>query len=230
MTGPARRFDPNELQDEPGTLLPAELLAAAEVARELETIAGRDGGITEDFSDRVMAAIATEPTPQPAIALGMALRAGRARAALGAIGDSFRVAFGGGRPLAARGQALALALIVLVGVIGAGGGAAAGAARLLAPPISPTPSVPPSPPTSPSPSPTPSPSPSPSPLPTPTPPEATEPTATAEPTGTDDETPETTDDSSGPGSGDDSSGSGSGNSGSGSDDSGSGSDDSGSGD
>jgi hypothetical protein len=220
MTGPGRRFDPAELLDD-GTRTAAEVLDTADIARELELVAGRDAGAGEHFTDRVMAAIATEPTPQPTIAFGLALRAGRARAALGAIGDSFRVAFSGGRPLAVRGQALALVLVVLVGVLGTGGGAAIGAARLLAPDATPTPTPTQEPTPSPTPEPLPSPTPSPSPTVSPTPTDTVEPTETAEPTGTDDG-PEATDDSSGSGSG---SGS---NSGSGSDDSGddrSGSDD-----
>lgn len=217
MTGPGRRFDPAELLDDEGTRTAADVLDTADIARELELVAGREAGPGEHFTDRVMAAIATEPTPQPTIAFGLALRAGRARAALGAIGDSFRVAFSGGRPLAVRGQALALVFVVLVGVLGTGGGAAIGAARLLAPDATPTPTPTEEPVPSPTPEPTPSPTPTPTPTDSPAPTPTAEPTETAEPTSTDDDEPESTDDSSGSGSGSNS-GTGS-NSSSGSDDS-----------
>ena len=49
---------------------------------------------TEDFADRVMAAVAAEPSPQPIAALGTAVRGGRLGAALAAIGDSWRVRSG----------------------------------------------------------------------------------------------------------------------------------------
>jgi hypothetical protein len=212
MSGFGRRFDPGELLDDPSAGQDAELLGTASVARELEAIAERDATVSADFTDRVMGAIAAEPTPQPTLVFGLALRAGRIRDSVRAVGDAWRVAFGAGRPLAVRGQALALALVVLVGAVGLGGGAAIGAAGLLAPDGTPEPSpsqvVP-------SPSPSPSVDPSPSALPTETP-EATEtpePTETAEPSETPDDG---LDDSSGPGSGD---GTGGNSSGSGSDDS-----------
>ena len=158
---------------------------AADMARELETL-GETTGVrpTSDFSDRVMAAIEREPVPQPALALGSALRRGRIGLAAAAIGDAWRVAFGGGRPFAARSQALALVLVVAVLGIGVGGAAVVGASALLSSDRSPSPSpslpVPsPSPSTPPSPQPSVSPSPSPSASPTATPedtetPEATE--------------------------------------------------------
>ena len=102
-----------------------------------------------------MAAIVAEPTPKPTRVFGAALRAGRFGTAVAAIGDAWRVAFGGGRPFAVRGQALALVLVVLIGVLGLGGGAAVGASRLLNPDVVPSPSPAPSVP-APSPSPAPS--------------------------------------------------------------------------
>jgi hypothetical protein len=217
MTGPVRRFDPAELSDDPAGLGEAELTAAAAMARDLEAIAERDTVPTGGFSDRVMEAIVSEPTPQPTRVFGLALRARRIGAAVAAVGDAWRVTFGSGRPLAVRGQALALVLVVAVGLIGLGGGAAVGAARLLTPDVAPTPSPMPSVAPSPPPSTAPSPSVEPSPSPTPTP--DASPTDTGEPT----ETPEATatDDSggnSGPGGGGDS-----GSDDSGSDDSSSGS-------
>ena len=146
---------------------------AAEMGRELEL--GDVHGIrpSAGFADRVMAAIADEPAPQPAVMLGLALRRRRLGAALAAIGDSWRVAFGGPRPFAVRAQALALVLVVAVGVVGTGGAAVVGASRLLGLDATPQPSVQPAPVVSPSPSidasPSPSPSPSPSISPSPSP-------------------------------------------------------------
>lgn len=230
MTGPARRFDPTELSDDPAAIGEAELTAASAMARDLEAIAERDTVPTGGFSDRVMEAIASEPTPQPTRVFGLALRSRRIGGAVAAVGDAWRVTFGGGRPLAVRGQALALVLVVAAALVGLGGGAAVGAARLLTPDVAPSPSPAPSVPPSPAPSIAPSPSVEPSPTPTPTP----SPSPEASPTDTGDpiETPEATgtDDSggnSGPGggggsgadnSGRDDSGPGS-NSGSGSEDS-----------
>jgi hypothetical protein len=189
---------------------------AAEMGRELEEL-GDVHGIrpSAGFADRVMAAIVDEPAPQPAVMLGLALRRRRLGAALAAIGDSWRVAFGGPRPFAVRAQALALVLVVAVGVLGTGGAAVVGASRLLgldatpAPSVQPSPLVSPSPSIEASPSPSPSPSPSISPSPSPTPSETPEATETEEPT----ETPDESDDHGGgdsSGSDDDNSGTGSG--------------------
>ena len=137
----------------PGPIHPHdEERVAADMARELEAL-GETPGLspTADFSDRVMAAIEREPVPQPAVALGSALRRGRIGLAAAAIGDAWRVAFGGGRPFAARSQALALVLVVAVLGIGVGGAAVVGASALLSSDRSPSPS-----PTLPSPSPSPS--------------------------------------------------------------------------
>ena len=155
MTGPGPRFDLAELSDDQSALTEAEIVAATAIARDLEAIAERDDAPTVGFSDKVMAAIVAEPTPKPTRVFGAALRAGRLGTAVGAIGDAWRVAFGGGRPFAVRGQALALVLVVLIGVLGLGGGAAVGASRLLNPDVVPSPSPAPSVP-APSPSPAPS--------------------------------------------------------------------------
>ena len=124
MTGSGRRFDPAELSNDPVALTEAEIVGATAIARDLEAIAERDDAPTVGFSDKVMAAIAAEPTPKPTSVFGAALRAGRFGTAVAAVGDAWRVAFGGGRPFAVRGQALALVLVVLIGVLGLGGGAA----------------------------------------------------------------------------------------------------------
>jgi uncharacterized membrane protein YgcG len=207
-----------------------EAAFAEAMARELERLAGASNLMpTEDFADRIMAAVAAEPSPQPIADLGSAVRSVRLGAALAAIRDAWRVAFGSSRPFVLRAQALALVLVVGVLSVGVGSAAVVGASKLFTPPappqpsqIAPTPSTPPSP----SPSPTPSVSPSPSPSST-VPPGATpSPIDTAQPT----ETAEPTDSgggNSGPGGGGsgNGSGSGSGNSGPGSGSSGPGSDD-----
>ncbi len=216
MTGSGRRFDLAELSNGTEALTEAEIVAATAIARDLEAIAERDDAPTVAFSDKVMATIAAEPTPEPTRVFGAALRTRRFGTAVAAVRDAWRVAFGGGRPFTVRGQALALVLVVLIGVLGLSGGAAVGAARLLNPDVAPSPTPAPSVP-APSPSPAPSlaptPSPSASPTPNPSPTETDEPTDTAEPTGTDD-----SGGNRGPGGG-----SGSGSDDSGSDDSGSGS-------
>jgi len=235
MSDLGRRFDPAELDDDGRRPADAEAAGLLATARDLEAFARSETSMpTTDFEDRVMAAIANEPPPR-----AVALRGGLGGLLL-AVRDAWRITWSGGRPLAVRAQAFALVLVAAVAVGSVGSLATVGVARLLSPDASPPPSIAPvpspsvqpsvvpSPSTAPSPSPSPSVTPSVSPSPSPT---ATDDDgggggsgSTDEPT----ETPEGTDDSSGPGSGDDSSGSGSGSGGSGSGGSGSGGDDSGS--
>lgn len=175
---------------------------AAEMARELEGI-GTAGGVhvSDDFADRVMAAVAVQPLPQPVRAFGVALVAGHLRSAAAAVGDAWRVVTSGVVPIGVRAQALALVLVVAVGSLTLAGGATVGAIGLFGPdqatpspsPVvpAPSPSVAPAPSIGPSPSPSamtePSasvePSESASPTTTGTPPSRTE---TPSPTGTDD--------------------------------------------
>jgi hypothetical protein len=103
MAGAPRpgQFRPGELDAaDLGPGIEAELLGAA---RELEWLARReDVGPGPDFVETVMAAVSREPGPRPvAAALGAAGRRSPL-AALAALGDLWRVAFTGGRPLAAR--------------------------------------------------------------------------------------------------------------------------------
>ena len=148
---------------------------AAGMERELEAMTMTSPVLPGDgFADRVMAAIADEPLPQPVRAFGLALVGGHLRSAIAAVGDAWRTIASTPAPLAVRAQALALVLVVAVGSLALAGGAAVGAMGLLdrddAPrPSQPAPSVAPSP----SPSPSPEPTPSASPEPTETP-EATE--------------------------------------------------------
>ena len=59
---------------------------AAEMARELDDLAAAGGfHVSDDFADRVMAAVAAEPLPQPVRALGVALLAGHLRSAAAAV-------------------------------------------------------------------------------------------------------------------------------------------------
>jgi hypothetical protein len=140
-----------------------------EMSRELGAIAGGSAILAPaGFTDRVMSAVALEPLPQPVRAFGVALGAGRARSAMSALGDAWRVAVGGATPLGVRGQALALVLVIAIGSLVVVGGAAVGAIDLLAqnPPVTPSPTAPllsqPPPSATPISSPDPSPSPSPS--------------------------------------------------------------------
>ncbi len=133
-----RRFLPDELGGEagPGGGRPssAELAEALAAARELEALASA-GEVrpSAEFVERVMAVLAEEPLPAPAVAAGMAARAGRLGVALGALVDLWRVAWSGGRPLAVRAQALAFVLVVLLAAGSLGGLAAAGAWSVLSP-------------------------------------------------------------------------------------------------
>jgi hypothetical protein len=181
---------------------------AAGMARELEAMAMTSPApVSDGFADRVMLAIADEPLPQPVRAFGLALFGGHVRAALAAIGDSWRTISSTPAPLAVRAQALALVLVVVVGSLTIAGGAAVGALGLLQN-NAPTPSGPPS--SQPLPSAVPSPSPVPTPSASPSPSTDVGPSQTP-----DDETPEPTETGSddhggGSGSGSDTSGSGSG--------------------
>lgn len=156
---------------------------AADMARELDGIATAGGvRVSDDFADRIMAAVAAEPLPQPVRAFGVALVAGHLRAAAAAVGDAWRVVSSGVVPIGVRAQALALVLVIAVGSLTIAGGATVGAIGLLGPdqaPPSPSPVVP-----SPSPSVAPSPSIDPSPSATTEPSASVEPSETAGPTST----------------------------------------------
>jgi uncharacterized membrane protein YgcG len=157
---------------------------AAEMASELEALAAESSvAPAAGFGDRVMAAVAREPLPQPARAFGAALAARRLGAALASIGDAWRVVVGGSTPIFVRAQALALVLVVTIGSLAVAGGATVGAIDLLNANQPPHPS-----PTTPLPSDLQA-SPSPSPSPNPT----GEPSTESAPTPDASETPEGTD-------------------------------------
>jgi uncharacterized membrane protein YgcG len=234
MSGPGRRFHSAEVRPDAGPApSDAEIAQAMVAARELEGLSARDSaGPTVGFEDRVMAAIAAEPAPRLLIRRGGSMR-GMPLAFLVSVRDAWRIATGGGRPLAIRAQAIAFVLLVVLATGSLTTVVAVGAASLLASGPSPTPNlptptvspVPSATPTMPSASPSPSVSPSPSNEETPEPTESLDPGRTAEPTEPTEthepgETPEATGDDHGGGSGgsgpgdDGSSGSGSGGSGS----------------
>lgn len=193
MSGLGRRFDPSEIHpdggDSPST---ADLAQAMVAARELEAFAARDGASpTVGFEDRVMAVIATEPVPRLLVRPGRAVRGGLVIAFLASVRDAWRLASGGGRPIAVRAQAFAFVLLVVLATGSLTTVFAVGAASFIfsGPGPSPrvlTPSVSPAPLASPSPSALPSPSASPSPTSSdPLGPEGSaEPGMTAEPTDT----------------------------------------------
>lgn len=200
MTGYSRGFGPEDLPPASEVSAP-ELADSLRVGRELDAYAAAERvEPRSDFTTRVMGTIALEPTPRPAVVAGRAFRRGRPLALVGALGDAWRVAFSGGRPIAARAQALAFVLVAAIGIGSIGGLVGVGAGALLnrgdlAPTPGPSPAIPsrqPSPSVSPSPSMSPSPSASPSATPTESPtrtPDATpkttaRPTDTAEPTDT----------------------------------------------
>lgn len=185
-------FRPEEIEDEalssdsigPGPER-ADLLAGA---RDLEWLAaGSDVRPSAGFTDRVMATLADEPLPAPAIAVGSAVREGRLAAVAAAFGDFWRVAWSGKRPLAVRIQAIAIVLVVAVGVAAAGGGAILGAWNALnplGPPVGASASPDETTSTSPEPSPEPTEQPSGSPETTPTNEPTTVPSATPSPRAT----------------------------------------------
>jgi hypothetical protein len=105
---------------------------ATDMSRAIEALASEAGVRPPvDFADRVMAAIATEPLPQPVRAFGVALLAGGLNAAAASVGDAWRVVGGGLTPLAVRVQALALVLALTVASLAVAGGATVGAIGLL---------------------------------------------------------------------------------------------------
>ncbi len=119
MASRRKRFRLDELaNDGAGLADQVELLG---LARTLEWVAEDDDVIPHTgFSDRVMAALATEPAPRPVVAAIGAARARRPLAALAALRDLWRVAWTGGRPLAVRAPAMVLVSLMLLGSIAVG--------------------------------------------------------------------------------------------------------------
>jgi len=120
MSGHGGRFDASELRTpgsgpaEPGAT-DAELADALLMARELESLAAGDAVRPSlGFDDRVMAAIALEPAPRLVVRRASAGRGGLVSTFLIALGEAWRVASTGGRPIAVRAQALAFVLVALL--------------------------------------------------------------------------------------------------------------------
>jgi hypothetical protein len=158
-----RPFHAGEL-DGTDPLESAELLL---MARELERLDGGAIRPSDGFTDRVLNAIADEPLPRPMAVAGLAAREGRLGAMVAALRDTWHVAWSGGRPLAARAQAMAFVLLLVVAVGSVGAVTTVGAINVLfstssTPSVGPAPSNPAV--VSPSLEPTETPSPSPSPV------------------------------------------------------------------
>ncbi len=179
-------FRPSELDGADQPLGDAELAGALSMARELEaSLPGDLSGPSAAFGDRVMVAIALEPAPRPAGFLAVL----RARPGLAGLTASVReawavVAGGPGRPMRARGLALAYVFAILVigtSLTGVAAYGAAGALGLFDDDASPIPTVQET--VAPSPTPAPIETPTVSPSPSPTPTESTEPTESQEPDG-----------------------------------------------
>ena len=139
-------FRPDELARDDTGIPDTERAASYAAARELERALGSDAiHPSPGFADRVMAAVAHEPAPRPTGFLG----ALRARHGLAGVVASFRAAWtvaagGGGRPVRARGLALAYVLAVLLigaSLTGVAAFGTAGALGLLSPRATPGPSL-----------------------------------------------------------------------------------------
>ena len=124
MTQP---FRPDELAGSEGPVDPADLAAALDLARLIERSVGADGvRPTPGFSDRVMAAVATQPAP----------RRSRLAAIVGGLRLAVQTALNANRPPLVRARALAIVLAALIALGSIGGAAtlaAAGALNLFQP-------------------------------------------------------------------------------------------------
>jgi hypothetical protein len=161
---------------------PRESTDLLRMARELERLDGGPIRPSDGFTDRVLSAIAGEPLPRPMAVAGVAAREGRLGAMVGALRDTWHVAWSGGRPVAARAQAMAFVLLLVLVVGSVGAATTVGAINVLFSTSS-TPSVQPAPsdPAVVSPSPEPTETPSPSPAPVAAPSTSPDPTKTAKP-------------------------------------------------
>lgn len=178
-----RPFQPSELEGTGDPAGSADLLA---MARELERLDSGAIRPSDGFTDRVLAAIGSEPLPRPMAVAGLAAREGRLGAMVAALRDTWHVAWSGGRPLAARAQAMAFVLLLIVAVGSVSGLATVGTLNALFPPNS-SPSLQPTPALLTTPSPSVEPTeklPATVPTASPEPTEATGPAATPEPTDT----------------------------------------------
>ena len=156
MIGP-RNVHPDELGDAQGMDLHDAIRVGNRLVESMDDVPVTTG---EDFSERVMAALADEPTPGTTGFLVPLRRQGF----LAGLGESVRQAWaaaGSGRPIIGRSAALAYVLAVAVAVVSLTGAATIGTAGALglfdprptesptapppttAPPTAPSPSIPP---------------------------------------------------------------------------------------
>jgi hypothetical protein len=128
-----RDFDHRDLSGPDGVPVD-DALEVSRTARTLEKhAAAGDIAPSAGFVDVVMAAIADEPAPRPASVLAAAIRRGSLAGIAVALGDSWRVAWGAGRPVAVRAQALAIVAVVMFAVGSTAAIGAVGLGRLVAP-------------------------------------------------------------------------------------------------
>jgi hypothetical protein len=121
VTGP-RRFDPSDLGPGGGRESDEALSAGAWLDAAMLDVPVQP---SRDFGDRVMAALATEPTPAPAGFLAPLRRRGYVAGFAASVRQAWASAFTGGRPAMVRASALAYVLAVAIA-----GTALAGAATI----------------------------------------------------------------------------------------------------
>jgi hypothetical protein len=120
-------FGPDELGQAEGN----ELVDSLDAIRSLESVAA-DANVRVGmaFTDRVMAALANEPTPTPAGFLGPLRRRGLVTGFVESLRQAWR-SMGAGRPVFARAAALAYVLAVVLAGTSLAGAATFGAAGAL---------------------------------------------------------------------------------------------------
>ena len=117
-SGPA--FDPRELQSDDGESMDAAELAALNAVARQVAGAGRAvaTGMPTGFSDRVMAAVATEPLPSPVAAVRIAFVKRRVGLLVAAVRGSTRMIAGPNWPGVVRVQAFGVVLVGVAALVG----------------------------------------------------------------------------------------------------------------
>jgi len=132
MTGRSGPFRPDEVRGADVPAADGELAAASAMARDLETVTSEDVHPDQGFVDRVMAAVASEPRPQPLGILEPVRREPTPHGFLVSIRGAWATAVRGlGRPFAARALALAYVLVIVVAGTSLTSAAAIGAASAI---------------------------------------------------------------------------------------------------